>query len=166
MRLFYRSLPLLAGLAVLLGATGCGDDEASQATQDQRLASARDEANRQRELDDQLRRQEAEKERLKRKLDAIRRRNRENAQTTPSSTPPPPPTAAGGSTACGGGLTVGPNTSCPFARNVRDAYNESGGDSVVSVYSPVTGQRYTMTCSPAGALTACRGGNNASVFFD
>ena len=33
----------------------------------------------------------------------------------------------------------------------------------VQVYSPVTGQTYTMSCSPAGSGVTCSGGNGASV---
>ena len=67
-------------------------------------------------------------------------------------------------TPCGGGLYAGPNTSCAFAENVRDAYNSAPGSSAtVQVYSPVTGDTYTMSCNPAGSGITCSGGNNASV---
>jgi Glucodextranase, domain B len=66
-------------------------------------------------------------------------------------------------TDCGGGLTVGPNTSCPFAQNVRDAY-ESSGSGVLDVYSPTTGQTYRMYCT-SGSPVVCTGGNGASVYF-
>jgi hypothetical protein len=86
------------------------------------------------------------------------------AGSAPSSgvTPPASPYASG--TDCGGGLHAGPNTSCDFAQNVQEAYNEAPGESAsVDVYSPVTGQTYTMDCSVAGAGVTCSGGNNASV---
>ncbi len=67
------------------------------------------------------------------------------------------------STACGAGLSVGPNTSCPFAEHVRAAYFQHGPGSVVA-YSPVTGRTYVMACS-GGAPVVCTGGNNASVFI-
>jgi hypothetical protein len=66
-------------------------------------------------------------------------------------------------TPCGGGLSVGPDTTCSFAENVRSAYNGSGAGTV-QVYSPVTRQTYSMTCS-AGTPVVCTGGNNASVYF-
>ena len=89
------------------------------------------------------------------------RRNQSNGQRNSSSTAPPP--LAGG-TDCGGGLHAGPNTSCPFAQNVRDAYNEApGAHATVRVFSPVTDQTYTMTCAPAGNGVTCSGGNNASA---
>jgi hypothetical protein len=74
-----------------------------------------------------------------------------------------PPSSSGGRN-CGGGLHAGPNTSCPFAQNVRDAYNAAPGTTAsVRVFSPVTGQTYTMSCAPAGSGVTCSGANNASV---
>jgi hypothetical protein len=67
---------------------------------------------------------------------------------------------------CGGGLFAGPNTSCPFAENVRRAYFQAPGSTVsVRAYSPATGQTYTMYCAPSGSGVTCAGGNNASVTF-
>jgi len=66
---------------------------------------------------------------------------------------------------CGDGVIAGPNTSCPFAKNVRDKYFAVPGDSIeIDVHSPVTGQTYTMACVKTGRVT-CRGGNNAVVTF-
>ena len=67
--------------------------------------------------------------------------------------------SGGGSTAapvqsgtnCGGGIFAGPNTSCPFAQNVHDAWLAAPGDTnTLQVYSPVTNQTYAMNCAPAG----------------
>jgi len=71
--------------------------------------------------------------------------------------------SSGGTNSCGNGVSVGPNTTCPFAFNVADAYRSSGSN-VVDVYSPVTGKTYTMTCS-SGSPHVCTGGNDASVYF-
>ena len=71
--------------------------------------------------------------------------------------------SAGGTTSCGGELSVGPNTTCPFAEDVRSAY-ESHGPGVVDAYSPVTNQTYAMSCS-SGSYVVCTGGENASVYF-
>jgi hypothetical protein len=80
-----------------------------------------------------------------------------------TSGPQVPPSSSGGRD-CGGGLHAGPNTSCPFAQNVRDAYNEAPGTTAsVRVFSPVTRQTYTMSCAPAGSGVTCSGANNASV---
>ena len=67
-----------------------------------------------------------------------------------------------GATDCGGGLTAGAHTSCPFAENVRAAY-ESSGSGVLDVYSPTTSQTYRMYCT-SGSPHVCTGGNGASVY--
>ncbi len=75
--------------------------------------------------------------------------------------------AAGARTSCGGDLSVGPNTSCGFAQNVENAYDQtSGGDQVVTAYSPDAGTSYTINCS-GGTPHVCTGGSthNASVYF-
>jgi hypothetical protein len=67
---------------------------------------------------------------------------------------------------CGDGVFVGPNTSCPFAVNVRDAYFAAQADSVeIEAYSPVTGKTYRMNCVKTGDTVSCRGGNEAVVTF-
>jgi septal ring factor EnvC (AmiA/AmiB activator) len=68
-------------------------------------------------------------------------------------------------TSCNANVSAGANTTCAFALNVESAYYASGGGySTVSVYSPVTGLYYGMTCTP-GVPTVCRGGNNAVVYI-
>ncbi|HEU4656356.1 MAG TPA: hypothetical protein VFR97_02470 [Capillimicrobium sp.] len=77
-----------------------------------------------------------------------------------------PPTGPVTGTDCGNGIVAGPNTTCPFARNVRDAYYDAPGSvTTVDVWSPVTQRTYTMTCAPAGTGISCAGGNSASVSF-
>jgi tRNA A-37 threonylcarbamoyl transferase component Bud32 len=66
---------------------------------------------------------------------------------------------------CGGDLSVGPDTSCAFARNVERAYGQSvGGNANVIAFSPVTRLTYTMHCT-GGTPHVCRGGKGASVRF-
>ena len=73
--------------------------------------------------------------------------------------------AAKSATSCGGNLSVGSNTTCSFAYNVRAEYLDAGGrNAQFDAYSPVTGQYYVMTCTP-GVPTVCRGGNNAVVYI-
>ena len=57
---------------------------------------------------------------------------------------------------CEDGVLVSPSTSCPFAKNVRDAYFAVPGDSVeIDVHSPVTGRRMRWPASrPATASRA------------
>jgi Glucodextranase, domain B len=71
--------------------------------------------------------------------------------------------AGAGGSDCGGGVTAGPNTSCDFARNVVSAYEQTGGGTV-RVYSPVTHQTYSMSCT-SSPPHVCTGANNASVYF-
>lgn len=79
----------------------------------------------------------------------------------------PAPEEAGTGTSCGGGAeAVGP-TSCPFARNVAEAFRSSGGAaSLPGVYSPVTGLNYDMTCDLSVRPVRCVGGNDAMVLID
>ena len=78
-----------------------------------------------------------------------------------------PATAGQGTTSCGGGLSVGSNTSCGFAENVQQAYDESsGGPQTVTAYSPATGLNYDINCT-GGTPHVCTGGttHDASVYF-
>lgn len=90
------------------------------------------------------------------------RRTAPSTSTSPGAPPPPPPPTT--PSGCGDGLSVNSVTSCPFARNVREAYQNSGGDSVIEVFSPVTGRSYTMSCT-SGVPVVCRGGNGAVVYI-
>jgi hypothetical protein len=100
----------------------------------------------------------------------VTRRN--TGSTAPATKPSDPGASSSGSsssgttyngTACGGGVVAGPNTSCPFAQNVVATYNQTGGGTV-SVYSPVTNQTYSMSCT-SSPPHVCTGANNASVYF-
>ena len=86
-------------------------------------------------------------------------------QPSPSEATPTVVHASGysGETACGDDLSVGADTTCAFAENVRSAY-EGTGPGTVMAYSPVTHKTYSMTCS-AGDPVVCTGANNASVYF-
>jgi hypothetical protein len=101
------------------------------------------------------------------------------APTTTSSTSKTPVALPPGAQVCpsnggsAGAFTTSavgsPDTSCPFAEQVRLAYAASGepgaGPRQVDATSPVTGQHYTMTCSPNGSLMVCKGGNGAVVYL-
>ena len=100
----------------------------------------------------------------------IIRKAQSKSQTTPNTTQiasvTPITRSTPGGQSCGGGVFAGPNTSCPFALNTRDAYNDApGSHATVRVYSPVTDRTYTMTCAPSGDGITCSGANNASVTF-
>jgi hypothetical protein len=78
----------------------------------------------------------------------------------------PPTYPSGAIAACGGTVFVGHDTSCPFAKNVAQAYNNTirDGNGTVTASSPVTGETYQMQCT-GGSPVVCRGGNNAVVEF-
>lgn len=81
----------------------------------------------------------------------------------------PPTYPAGATASCGGIVFVGPDTSCPFAENVKRAYSNayratSTPPDTVSVASPVTGVTYEMRCAGKSPVD-CRGGTNALVEF-
>jgi hypothetical protein len=64
-------------------------------------------------------------------------------------------------TYCGGQVSAGADTSCPFAQNVAADYTGTGLD---EAYSPVTGETYDMNCSGSDPVV-CTGGDNAFVEF-
>jgi len=69
---------------------------------------------------------------------------------------------------CGGGVYAGPNTSCAFAQNVAADYNGAAydvGSDVETVYSPVTGESYSVTYTESDGVVTATGGNDASVQF-
>ena len=73
-------------------------------------------------------------------------------------------------TDCGDRVFAGPDTSCPFAQNVREQYMpvQREGSVMIDVYSGVTQETYTMNCVRTGVTdnsVNCRGGNNAIVTF-
>jgi hypothetical protein len=81
----------------------------------------------------------------------------------------PPTYPAGATGSCGGTVFVGPDTSCPFAENVKQAYSNAYSATytrpdTVSAASPVTGVTYEMRCTGKSPV-ACRGGTNALVEF-
>lgn len=86
---------------------------------------------------------------------------------SPAQTPGPsvgigtPPT---GGQACGRGVSVGAHTSCAFAFNVQAAY-QGQGVGTYGVYSPTTGEKYTMTCVVHGSRAVCTGGSGATVYL-
>jgi hypothetical protein len=149
------ALLALALLAVVVAGCGTDGDVARTLDNQQQIRQAREEGA-------MTARQE---ERLKRLERELREGNGSQGATPapPSGGTTPAPSAPGGD--CGDGVTAGPNTSCPFARNVRDVYyHDGGGDIVIAVYSSVTGKTYTMSCHD-GTTHFCAGGNNASVSF-
>jgi hypothetical protein len=72
-----------------------------------------------------------------------------------------------GRSSCGGDLSVGPVTSCGFAQNVEQAYDQTkGGNRAVTAFSPATGVSCKIDCT-GGSPHACTGGttNGGSLYF-
>jgi hypothetical protein len=152
---------LVAGTASLAGVAlaGCGGGDDNQSEVDrlrEEVQQLRDDANAREaaRLRERVASQRREIADLKRQLASKGGGSGGGESSTQSS----------GSTSCGEGLSVNSATTCSFARNVRDAYRDSGGASEIDVYSPVTRRTYTMRCT-AGVTTVCTGGNNAAVYI-
>lgn len=90
----------------------------------------------------------------------------QNATTsTPAGPSAPQGPPSGAITSCGGDLMAGPDTSCPFAQNVEQAYDHSsGGAAQVSAFSPETGATYTLQCTDA-TPHVCTNSRGAAVYF-
>ena len=146
------SVGALVAFAIFLsacGGSGASEDELSQA----RSVGAKEAE------------QQAKIDRIEDQLKSLKHSNGSQDQSSTGGSAPAP-ASSGGGTSCGGGLSVGPNTTCAFAENVEYEYfSEIGsGSGTVAAYSPVTERLYTMYCT-AGEPHECTGGNNASVYF-
>jgi hypothetical protein len=79
--------------------------------------------------------------------------------------------ASGASSGCDSGISVNSVTTCPFADNVFKAYvdnykaNGVQNNVVVTAYSPVTHQTYSMNCANDGSTVTCTGGKSSLVSF-
>jgi hypothetical protein len=153
--MLHRTLFICGALALATTLVACG----SSATSQDELDRARNEGAAQAT-------QQAKIEGIEKQLKSLRHgdhaSNRSNTSLPPSSST----TSEVGGTSCGGGLSVGANTTCSFAENVEsDYFSEIGaGSGNVVSYSPVTDKLYNMYCT-AGEPHVCTGGNNASVYF-
>jgi hypothetical protein len=147
-----RLLYICAVLALAGMLTACGSSGASQ-----------DELDRARTEGAAQAKQQGKIEGIEKQLKALKHGHASNRSNT---SVPPDTTSSGGGSSCGGGLSVGPNTTCGFAENVEaDYFTEIGsGSGTVVSYSPTTGRLYSMYCT-AGAPHECTGGNDASVYF-
>lgn len=149
-----RRWGLMTAAVLVSGAiAGCGSD--GSANQD-KVRQAREEGARSARQEDRLKQLEKE----------VHQSRTKPSTQAPAPAPNPAPSAGGAppSTAsCGGGVSVGPGTSCAFARNVQAAFNAHGGGDV-SVFSPTTGQTYVMNCTVASG-TVCVGGRHAVVYL-
>jgi hypothetical protein len=144
----------VGALVLSLGLAACGDSGASK----EELAKAAHKGAVHR----------AEQERLRKLERRVREANRVpksgSAEPNPAPAPESSPTPSG--TDCGNSLTAGPETSCPFAENVRAVYeNEIGvGSGNIHAYSPANETIYPMYCT-AGSPHECSGAISATVYF-
>ncbi len=69
------------------------------------------------------------------------------------------------STSCARELSAEPNTSRVILRNVQAAYERKGGGRNM-VWSPVTKERYAMTCAAGAVIVICHGASRAYVHFE
>jgi hypothetical protein len=135
-----RASALILGIVVALGLAACGGSNISQQDVSQAATQAAQEA------------------KLKALKDQVQALQQQNGTSTPT----------GGSSDssgrdCGSGVVaLNAGTTCPFALNVAATYYDSGQPGTVEVFSPVTHQTYTMSCT-AGHPHTCSGGNNAQV---
>lgn len=149
------ALGTLTAFALSLALIACGGSGASQEELNQAKSEGAAHA-----------RETARIKQIQREIRALRQGRGSNVNVVPAGSSTSGSTGTTGSTSCGGELSVGTATTCPFAENVRAAYEEEigSGSGVVYAYSPVTEKLYEMDCT-AGTPHVCTGGNNASVYF-
>lgn len=152
-------LGLVVSLSILaVAGGGCGgSDEPSE----ERIAGERKEAAAQAVQREKIR--NLQKELRKRGGSPGKEGEDAPAPSAPTPAAPTPAPASSGGTPCGGGVSVGANTTCPFALNVRNAYSHGSGEGTVTADSPATGSSFTLSCTASPHV--CTGGNNASVYF-
>lgn len=146
----------VAVVVAVVAFPGCGGGAS-----DSELEQAKEQGRKEAQAQERVRQQRHQIASLQRQVRLLARKVGKPGGGAPAVAPKPsePPS---GSTSCGDGVSAGPNTSCPFAALVRDSY--PGSDISFPVYSPVTGQVYSMRCSTTSPHV-CTGGNNASVYF-
>lgn len=92
------------------------------------------------------------------------------SSTSSSSSSKPTATTSTGVANLQGTFTVSGPTSPEFAQNVTDAFMEQykkskKADVTISVFSPITGRSYEMTCKDRTDHVHCSGGNDANVYI-
>ena len=166
-----RSMVCTATLVLALSGAvvACGSDSNDQqSAQADEIARAKEEGRRQALNEQRVKAASEETKKLRREVNKLKKSTKTpskqsaGSSTTGASSAPSASSSPGAS--CGDGLSVNSVTTCPFARNVRAAYEASGGATTLQIDSPVTGRSYTMRCSP-GVTTVCSGGNHATVYI-
>ena len=149
----------LVAISVSVGLVACGDSGASK----EEIAQAEKRGRR-------YRMEQERKRKIEKELRELRRQQKRLGKAKPS----PPSTvvvesgssgSSSGTSSCGGGLSVGPATTCAFAENVRSEYEyEIGsGSGTVYAYSAANKETYEMFCT--AAPHECSGAISATVYF-
>ena len=146
-----------------LAACGGGGDAQQRFQQAESDRARADAAAQQARNSERARQAQRETARLRKEVDQLKSRQDAAAASGAGGAGDAAATVTG-SRSCADGLSANSATSCPFAENVRSAYFSSGQASTIAVYSPVTGQTYTMRCS-SGSPHVCEGANDAAVYF-
>lgn len=141
-------------LIAAVGLAACGGGAS-----DQEIAAAEKRGRVQKAEKEKERKLEREIHQLKKERDEEKRAG---AASPAAAVPPAPPSER---SSCGGGLSVGPDTTCAFAENVRSEYEiEIGsGSGTVYAYSEANDEIYEMFCT--ASPHECSGAINATVYF-
>jgi hypothetical protein len=145
-------------ISVSFGLVACGDSGASK----EEIAQAEKHGRHYRMEQERKRRIEAELKELRKQQKRIPKSTVPNPPPTPVEPAPAPESSH---TSCGGSLSVGPDTTCAFAENVRAEYESEygSGSGTVYAYSPANNEFYEMFCT--AAPHECSGAINATVYF-
>ena len=157
-RLVRLAAILAVGLLVAVGLFACGGgggaSKSEIAAAEKRGRTIKAEKEKERKLENEI--HELKKE-----------RDQEKGGSSPTGSAPAAqaPVAESDRTSCGGSLSVGPDTTCRFAENVRAEYEyEIGsGSGTVYAYSAANNEIYEMFCT--ASPHECSGAINATVFF-
>jgi hypothetical protein len=148
------SVLAVAGIVLSLGLLACGGSGASK----EELAEAAKRGAHHKAEQERLRK-------LEKELKEVHKGGTGNPDTpNPAPAPAPAPTQSSRSS-CGGSLSVGPDTTCEFAENVRSEYEyEIGsGSGSITAYSPANNEVYEMFCT--ASPHECSGAIDATVYF-
>jgi hypothetical protein len=162
-----RCLARIAIVAVIIAALGAGLAACGGGSSDEEIAQAEKRGR-------HYKTEQERKRRIEKELKELRKRQKQLDHSTAPNTVPVPiestsststSTSSGGIASCGNELSVGPDTTCPFAENVRYAYESEigSGSGNVSAYSPANDEDYNMYCT--SAPHECSGAISATVYF-
>lgn len=151
-------LPVVLMLSLSLAACGGGGASDEELAEAEKAGIAKE---RQKQRLDNL------EEQLKEGLKDLKKGQGGSGQDSTIPNPPTVTTPAPTESGCGGGtISINSVTSCPFAENVRAAYQAEigSGSGYVEAFSPAKGIYYDMYCT-GGSPHECTGGVGAWLSF-